>query len=51
MQCDMLFTHHFRQELGGQIMNGFAQDTHGGQDENDPQYHTGSDDGDKIHLK
>lgn len=51
MQCVMLFTHHFRQELGGQIMNGFAQDTHGGQDENDPQYHTGSDDGDKIHLK
>lgn len=30
MLCDVIFTHHFRQEFGGQIMNGFAQDTHGG---------------------
>lgn len=32
-------------------MNGFAQDTHGGQDENDPEYHAGSSDGNKMYLQ
>jgi len=36
-------SHHFRQQLGGQVMDGFSQNTQGGKDENNPQDDTGSE--------
>lgn len=39
-----LNSYHFRQQLGGQVMDGFTQNAQGGQDENDSQDDTGSGD-------
>lgn len=39
----LISSHHFRQQLGGEVVDSLSHDAQGGQDENDAQDNTGSE--------